>query len=154
MADEPSVPLKEYLESRIEEQRSSIDRRFIDQNTAVATAFTAAEKAVAAALSASDKATAAAFAAAKEAVAKAEVAQQKVNENQNEFRGTLRDQAAGLMPRSETELLVAGLRDKIDEIRKTVDTSTGHSGGMNALWGYIVGAVGVAAAIVAMLTRH
>lgn len=66
---------------------------------ATSTALTAAEKAVAAALSASEK-----------AVDKAETNQRAVNEGQNEFRATLRDQAANLMPRTETENLIRELR--------------------------------------------
>jgi hypothetical protein len=66
---------------------------------ATTTALTAAEKAVAAALAASDK-----------AVEKSETAQKGVNEGQNEFRGTLRDQATTFMPRAETESLVRELR--------------------------------------------
>lgn len=69
---------------------------------ATSTALTAAEKAVAAALSASDK-----------AVDKSEIAQKGVNETQNEFRGTLRDQASTFMPRAETESLVRELRGLI-----------------------------------------
>jgi hypothetical protein len=81
---------------RLDQLRSS------DQ-LATTTALTAAEKAVAAALAASDK-----------AVDKSEVAQKGVNEGQNEFRGTLRDQAATFMPRAETESLVRELRSAIE----------------------------------------
>jgi hypothetical protein len=80
---------------RLDQLRSS------DQ-LATTTALTAAEKAVAAALAASDK-----------AVEKSETAQKGVNEGQNEFRGTLRDQAATFMPRAETESLVRELRGLI-----------------------------------------
>jgi methylase of polypeptide subunit release factors len=69
---------------------------------ATSTALTAAEKAVAAALSASEK-----------AVDKAEITQKGINEGQNEFRATLRDQAATLMPRAETESLIRELRGLI-----------------------------------------
>lgn len=73
------------------------------QETAVAAALAAAEKAVAAALVASEK-----------AVNKAEAAQQRVNETQNEFRGTLSDQAKNFMPRIETENLIRELRNLIN----------------------------------------
>ena len=53
------------------------------------------------------KAVDAAFAAAEKAVTKAEEAQQRVNIGQNEFRGSLADQAATLMPRKEVEALFA-----------------------------------------------
>jgi hypothetical protein len=76
-----------------------LDERLNAQETAVSAALAAAEKAVAAALSASDK-----------AVTKAEIAQAKVNETQNEFRGSLRDQAATQMPRQEAENVFRELR--------------------------------------------
>lgn len=72
------------------------------QETAVTAALAAAEKAVSAALAASEK-----------AVVKAEASQQRVNETQNEFRGTLADQAKNFMPRIETENLVRELRNLI-----------------------------------------
>lgn len=77
------------------------DLRSADQ-TAVAAALAAQKEAVSIAQVASDK-----------AISKAEVAQSKVNEGQNEFRATLKDQAATLMPRAETELVVRELRGLI-----------------------------------------
>jgi hypothetical protein len=89
---------------RLDQLRSS------DQ-VATTTALSAAEKAVAAALAASDK-----------AVEKSETAQKGVNETQNEFRGTLRDQAATFMPRSEAESLVRELRGLINVQGETINT--------------------------------
>lgn len=91
-------------ESRRIDDLGSAESRRIDgllkaQETAVNAALAAAEKAVAAALAASEK-----------AVNKAELAQGNVNETQNEFRGTLRDQAQTLMPRAEAENLIRELR--------------------------------------------
>lgn len=57
--------------------------------------------AVTAALSAAEKAVAAALVASEKAVNKAEAAQGQVNATQNEFRGTLRDQAETFLPRAE-----------------------------------------------------
>jgi uncharacterized coiled-coil protein SlyX len=79
-----------------------------------------ADKAVGAALAAAEKAVAAALAASEKGVTKAEAAQQKVNETQNEFRGTLRDQATQFMPRSETENLIRELRGLIVAQQNTV----------------------------------
>ena len=86
-----------------------LDQRMDAQETAVAAALAAAEKAVTAALTAADK-----------AVGKAELAQAKTNESQNEFRGTLRDQAQQFMPRSETENLVRELRGLIAQQSSTL----------------------------------
>lgn len=92
------------------------DLRSADQ-TAVAAALAAQKEAVSIAQVASDK-----------AISKAEVAQSKVNEGQNEFRATLKDQAATLMPRAETELVVRELRgliavlsSEINGLRSRVD---------------------------------
>lgn len=71
------------------------------------------QKAVDAALVAAEKAVAAALIAAKEAVNKAEVAQQRTNESQNEFRGQLRDQAATFLTRGEWDLSHKALNDKL-----------------------------------------
>jgi hypothetical protein len=65
------------------------------------------------ALVAQKDSTAAALAASEKAVNKAEDAQKVVNTGQNEFRATLKDQAATLMPRSETENLIRELRGLI-----------------------------------------
>jgi len=96
----------QYFERILEEMNRRLDERFDSQ-----------EKAVQAALQASRESTAAALASAEKAVEKAEASQQRVNVTQNEFRGTLKDQAADLMPRSETEILVKDLRDQIDGVK-------------------------------------
>lgn len=97
----PGPPLLRYVDSLQEAHRLV----HAGESKAVDAALVAAEKAVSAALAASEK-----------AVNKAEVAQNKVNETQNEFRGTLRDQATLLMPRTEVESLVRELRVAIGSL--------------------------------------
>ena len=130
---------------------------------ATSTALTAAEKAVAAALSASDK-----------AVDKSEIAQKGVNETQNEFRGTLRDQAATFMPRAETESLVrelrglisaqgeviAGLRSRLDvgppsltTLQARSDNDAGRRVSTSQAWAYVIAAVGIAVAVATLASR-
>jgi hypothetical protein len=60
--------------------------------------------------------------AAQAAVAKAEDSQKVVNASQNEFRGTLKDQAADLMPRKETEQQFAEIRNQLGDLRSRLDT--------------------------------
>jgi hypothetical protein len=102
-----TAPVTQADIKRLDELAAAESRRMDGllkaQETAVNAALAAAEKAVAAALAASEK-----------AVNKAEIAQQRVNETQNEFRGTLSDQANSFMPRAETESLVRELRALID----------------------------------------
>jgi hypothetical protein len=62
----------------------------------------------------------AALAAAKEAVTKAEIASEKRFDNVNEFRGTLADQQRTLMPRSEADLLIKTLSDRIEANNKSL----------------------------------
>jgi len=98
----------------IQALKEYVDQRFASSEVAVTTALSSAEKAVTAALTAAEK-----------AVEKAEAAQGRVNETQNEFRGTLKDQAAELMPRAETELLVKDLLGQIGDLRTSRDASSG-----------------------------
>lgn len=106
---------------------------------------------------AQEKAVAAALAAAKEAVAKAETAVEKRFEGLNEFRGTLKDQQATLMPRSEVLALLKSMDEKISntDVRLTQLISRGE--GINWLVGVIgslVGAItGLLVAVVAFRRR-
>lgn len=117
--------------------------------------------AVAAALTAAEKAVSAALTAAKEAVNKAEASQQRVNEGQNEFRAQLKDQAASLMPRNESELITTGLREQVGDLRSRLDvgplgmkalqtssdTETGRRAGSSSTLATII-SVAVAAAVI------
>ena len=102
-----------YFE-RILQERKDFD---IEREKRLDERFEGQEKAVAAALTAQKEATTVALSSAEKAVDKAEQAQLRVNVTQNEFRATLKDQAADLMPRSETELLVRDLRSQIDLLK-------------------------------------
>lgn len=114
--------------------------------------FNAQETAVNAALVAQEKAVAAALAASEKAVNKAEAAQGNVNETQNEFRGSLKDQATTQMPRAEAEVtfrelrgliaaqseVITGLRSRLDvgppslsELQTRSDQTQGRLSGWN-----------------------
>lgn len=99
-----------------------------------------------------------ALAAAERANTKAETATEKRFDGVNEFRDQLRDQAATFMPRTETETIVRGLLEKIAaaEVRVTqhdvaFSTLGGRSAGLGDAWGYVVGAVGLAGAVIAIV---
>lgn len=98
-----------------------------------------------------DKAVQAALQAAKEAVIKAETATEKRFEATNEFRGQLADQTATLLPRSEYDSNHKALEDKIDALTDRMNRNDGKSSGLNAGWGYIVGAIGLAATIIGII---
>ena len=116
---EQIVSLKEYIyqiiserdrqyAQRFEAQQKAVDAALVAQDKATSAAFAAAKEAVAAALAAQERATNAAFTAANSAVTKAEMANEKRLDNVNEFRGQLKDQAAGFVTRAELIATVVG----------------------------------------------
>jgi phosphopantetheinyl transferase (holo-ACP synthase) len=102
---------------------------------------------------AADEAVAAALTAAKEAVLKAESATEKRFDSVNEFRGALADQAATLMPRFEADSRLNALETALGDVAKAVSVMSGRGSGLKDSWGYLVGAVGIVAALVALLAR-
>lgn len=106
--------------------------RFQAQQTAMEAALTAQKLAVDTALSAADR-----------AVLKSEVAAEKRFESVNEFRASLADQQRTLMPRSESELLIRGLSEKVDAHAQVLQTSAGQKSGIKDGWLYLVGGVSV-----------
>ncbi len=98
------------------------DRRYADN-------FESQEKAVKAALAASEKAV--------------EVAQEnaeKWRSNANEWRASMTDREGRFATRSEVEAL-----------KERMDRSDGKGHGLNAFWGYLLGAVGLVAAVLAIV---
>ena len=102
---------------------------------------------VAAALAAQKENTSAAFASSEKAIIKAEVASEKRFESVNEFRATLADQQRSLMPRAEAELRMGTMERDLAQLKSAGVERRGQSTGMNQLWGYIVGGIGLALAI-------
>jgi hypothetical protein len=102
---------------------------------------------------AEEKAVQAALASADRAVAKAEAASERRFDSVNEFRGTLADQARLLMPRSEAEQSLKALADKIDILTQRINQRDDRGRGMDAIWGYLIGAVGIGALIVSFFKR-
>lgn len=93
----------------------------------------------------------AALAAAEKANDKAEKAQQGINKTQNEFRGTLKDQAATLMPIKEAEAKFDDIQKQINSLLSVQTSSQGKSFGLQAGWGYLTGAIGLAAIIISVI---
>ncbi len=124
------IPLKEYVEALMAERDRRVEQRFSDQERAVNAALAAAEK----------------------AVNKAEVAAEKRFEATNEFRAQLSDQATTFMPRREAEQQIDQLSERVGELWSRADLTQGRSGGINAGWAYLAGAVGVAGGIIALVS--
>ena len=82
--------------------------------------FDASEKALQAALASAKEAVNAALAASDRAVSKAEMAAEKRFEAVNEFRGTLQDQAARMLTRTEADARFEALTEKVSTIPATI----------------------------------
>jgi hypothetical protein len=66
----------------------------------------------------------------------------------NEFRGQLGDQAEKFITRAEALARAQANADKIDALQARIDRNEGRSGGLNQGWGYLVGAIGLAATVI------
>jgi len=124
--------VQRHLLAILDERDRRYAERFEAQQLGVKDALAAQEKAVTAALTAADR-----------AVAKAENASERRFEGVNEFRATLADQAANLMPRAEAEARMRSLSDKLDAQQKVIDTQQGARAGTHDSWGYLVGFAGL-----------
>lgn len=113
---------------------------------------------------AQESAVTAALAAAKEAVAKAESASEKRFENTNEWRQVITDRDQTFVPRREMDGRLESHAQKLDaqdeklnSIENRLAQSQGRGSGLNSGWAYLIGFVGLSAAIVTLvisLTRH
>lgn len=119
----------EQLYTLINERDRQYQQRFESQEKAVNAALIAAKEAVNAALS-----------AAQTAVNKAEIANEKRLDNQNEFRGQLKDQASTLLPRTEAEARFKAIEIDMNRMNNAIIAGTGKFEGAQWLWG-IIGAV-------------
>jgi hypothetical protein len=119
-------------------------RQYVD------TRFEAQEKAVSAALAAQEKAVAAALAAAKEAVIKAENATERRFENSNEWRNTVEALQRTYMPRTESEQHWKTVDEKVDVLTTRMNAIDQRGRGRGDVWAYVVGAIGILAALVSI----
>ena len=120
--------------------------------------FSASQKALELGLAGQKSEISAALAAADRAVLKAEVATEKRFESVNEFRGTLDQQQRTLIPRSEVDVLMRGVEEKIsslgkslDELKTTVSSMQSERAGIKGGWGYAAGVLGIVVAILSAL---
>jgi hypothetical protein len=97
-----------------------------------------------------DEATKTALASAEKAVNKAEAAAEKRFEAVNEFRGTLSDQAATFITRTEVDAAVSRNTERIQELTDRVNRSEGQGSGKDSLRTLALSAVSVVTALGAL----
>jgi hypothetical protein len=95
------------------------------------------------------------------AIIKAESATERRFEGVNEFRQTLADQAATLMPRAEYTVQHKALGDKVTVlenrmglIQQEISGILARGGGMKEAWGYLAAVGGMVIAGLAIYFRH
>lgn len=131
--------LKELMLSVLTEMDRRYEQRFEAQQVALRDALLAQEKAVTAALNAAER-----------AVSKAELASERRFESINEFRGQLADQAATLMPRAETAVLLDSINERLATIEKRVDERAGALKGQETLRAVLLTTAGLLIAAIAV----
>jgi len=141
------VEHEKFFRALFSEKDLRDNQRFEAQQLALKEALLAQEKLVNAALLASQT-----------AVNKTDDAVGERFKTVNEFRGTLEDQARNLMPRQEALAIFAAQSDKIDKLEQRVQEINlqirdigGRARGINEGFGYIIGAIGVITAIIAIV---
>lgn len=92
--------------------------------------------------------------AADKAVTKAEDSVNARLQAMNEFRSSLSDAATRNVSRLEFDQLREQFREELRELKGRLDVAAGRGAGASALWGYLIGAVGLVAAIVALVFRN
>ena len=108
-----------------------------------------------------DQAVKAALDTSEKAITKAETATEKRFEGVNEFRETLADQAATLMPRVEYAVQHKAITERIEDIgvqvnllRQDLSSMQARGGGMKEVWGYIIAIAALLMAAVVGYLRH
>jgi hypothetical protein len=105
------------------------------------------------ALSAADKAVSAALAAAEKAVGKSETSNEKRFEQLATVTTNSMDQQKLFVTRSEVDTMRVGLGEKIDALKEFSLRTEGRGAGINASWGYLLGAIGLASAVITIILK-
>lgn len=164
VAIEAHMKLTQLAAQADSSEMKRLDEKFKDSDVKYQIQFSAAKEALGIALIAQEKAVAAALDATKEAIGKADIATSKqfdllsekidgVNDTLNKNTG-----AQGIYV-THTDLTIA-----LDKLQTSIEASlrpvvtfmnsqTGSQKGAANLWGYIIGAIGVISAILAIVSR-
>lgn len=159
-----TVALKDWLNQLQIANDKRYEQRFDASQKALEAAFAAQKDAVNAAFAAQKEAINAALAAQDRAVSKAETSAEKRFEGVNEFRAQLGDQQRTLMPRSEVDVLMRGINekinqnsaaanDKITQLTKQLDGMISERRGGQAMWAFVVAGVMTLVALVSLAIR-
>lgn len=140
-----------YVLSVIKANDGRYEERFAASQKALELGFSGQKDAINAAFAAQKDAVQSALASADRAVQKAELASDKRFESVNEFRATLADQQRNLIPRSEVQVIVTSMMDKLGALEKQIDQMQAERLGIKGGWGYAVGVVGFVLTVMTLI---
>lgn len=103
--------------------------------------------------SAMDEKTSLALTSSEKAIAKSDAATEKRFDSVNEFRGTLSDQAASLLPRGEAVVKFAAYDEKISALEARLNVREGTGAGLKAMWGYVLAAILLVVSLVSLFYK-
>jgi len=86
------------------------------------------------------------MAAAEKAVTKAEVSAEKRFDSVNEFRAAMKDQTSSFADKAQVDFRLGAIERKLEGF-------VGVNQGYTNIWGYLIGAVTIAAGVAVVLTR-
>ncbi len=90
---------------------------------------------------------------AREAVDKAEANIERRLQALNELRSVVTDQQGTFVTRNAWELLNTATSEKLSALSSRLDKTEGRGTGLNAGWGYLVGAIGIVAIVIEVILR-
>ena len=146
-----STQLRAHYDRVIADQKDFFLRMIEDQQTRWYQLAEAQDKAIQAALVAQEKAVQAALTAADKAVAKAEAGAREWQISANEWRGAMNDRERTFIPRTEHEQAIRTLKESLAQQEAWIHRAEGRGTGMDALWGYAVGGMGILFGLIAVL---
>jgi hypothetical protein len=133
MSEWTVITLKEHLEKQIDhvKELKAHDLKSITDKIADEAKYTAEQ-----------------FRGVREAVTKAEEATEKRLGVLNELRAVVTDQGGTFITRDAAEAKIGSNSKDIATLQGRLDKIEGRGSGLNAGWGYLVGAIGLAAIVI------
>ena len=84
------------------------------------------------------------------AISKSEAAQQRKNEDTNEFRDQLKDQAGTFITRREAEAIMQAQQERINKLELAQTAQSSKNQGVSASWSVLAGVIVVLGVLVTM----
>ena len=146
-----SVPLRDFLSSRQDQQRAEVIERIDSLSNWLQRIQDERDRQYAQRFASQQEAVQAALASAKEAVDKAERSANDRFDSVNEFRATLADQASNFVNKNTADARFSALEEKVNSVYDRLNAMQAQGQGSADTWGWLIGIVGVLIALVSAM---